>query len=183
MLICLAIRPASVYALTIGCLLIIAGSIADLIGSRLVFLLGCFVQGVFVLACALSQTGIQLIMFQAMQGIGVAMSLPTAVSIITTSFASGKRRNLGLAFMGAGQPLGFLVGLVVGGLFVDTIGWRAGYYMCAGANAIFFAVSYWMIPNDHGVLPLSWSRLRHEINWVGAFIASSCLALLSYVLA
>ena len=136
-----------------------------------------------MLACGLSKTGIQLIMFRAMQGIAVAACLPTAMSIITTTFASGQRRNLGLAFMGAGQALGFLIGLVLGGLFVDTIGWRAGYYMCAAANAIFFGISYWNIPLDRRILPMSWSRLGKEIDWVGAVLASTCLALLSYVLA
>ena len=171
------------YALTIGCLLIIAGSIADLIGSRKVFLLGAFLQGVFVLACGVSKTGIQLIMFRAMQGVAVSLCLPTAVSITTNSFPSGKRRNLGLAFMGAGQPLGYLIGLVLGGLFVDTIGWRVGYYMCAAANVIFFAVSYWGIPKDRAMPAITWTRFRTQIDWVGALIASSCLAMLSYVLA
>lgn len=54
--------------LTTGCTLILAGSIADLVGSRSIFILGCFLQGIFVLACGLARTGIQLIMFRAMQG-------------------------------------------------------------------------------------------------------------------
>ena len=83
--------------LTAGCLLILAGSIADVVSSRKVFLLGCFLQGIFVLGCGLAQTGIQLIMFRAMQGITVSMCLPTAVSIITTAFQPGRQRNLGLA--------------------------------------------------------------------------------------
>lgn len=83
--------------LATGCLLILAGSIADVISSRKVFLLGCFLQGIFVLACGLAHTGIQLIMFRAMQGVAVSMCLPTAVSIITTAFQHGRLRNLGLA--------------------------------------------------------------------------------------
>lgn len=83
--------------LTAGCLLILAGSIADVIGSRTVFLIGCCLQGLFVLATGLAKTGIQLIMFRAMQGIAVSMCLPTAVSIITTAFRHGRQRNLGLA--------------------------------------------------------------------------------------
>ncbi len=85
--------------------------------------------------------------------------------------------------MGAGQPTGFLIGLVLSGLFIDTIGWRAGYYMCAAVNALFFGASFFGIPNDPIGLPMSWSRLGKEIDWVGAGLACSCLALLSYVLA
>ena len=90
-------RVLTFLRLTAGCLLILAGSIADVIGSRTVFLVGCFLQGIFVLACGLATTGIQMIMFRALQGISVAMCLPTAVSIITTSFRHGRQRNLGLA--------------------------------------------------------------------------------------
>ena len=83
--------------LTAGCLLIAAGSVADVVGSRLVFMVGCSLQGIFVMACGLARTGLQLILFRAMQGITVAMCLPTAVSIITNAFQQGRRRNLGLA--------------------------------------------------------------------------------------
>ena len=118
-----------------------------------------------------------------MQGLAVSMCFPTAVSIVTTSFANGQRRNLGLAFMGFGQCLGFLIGLVLGGLLVGTIGWRAGYYICAAANAAFYIVSFFGIPKDRQELPFTWVRLGKEIDWIGALIACSSLALLSYVLA
>ena len=175
-------RPASVYALAVGCMLILAGSVADLVGSRKVFLVGCLLQGAFVLGCGLSRTGIQLILFRAMQGLGVSFCLPTAVSISTTNFPAGKARNVALAFMGAGQPIGFLIGLVLGGIFVDTIGWRVGYYMCSGANLILLAMSFWGLPRDRNP-KVTVERLTKEIDWVGAFIASFCLGLLSYVLA
>ena len=77
--------------------MILAGSIADVVGSRTVFLLGSFLQGIFVLACGLARTGIQLILFRAIQGIALSLCLPTAVSIMTTAFTQGRRRNLGLA--------------------------------------------------------------------------------------
>ena len=84
--------------------------------------------------------------------------------------------------MGAGQCLGFCIGLVLGGLFVDTIGWRAGYYMCAAAMVIFAMVSWWSIPGD-SAKRVPWQKLRDDIDWVGAGIASSCLGMFSYVLA
>ena len=163
--------------------MILAGSIADLLGSRTIFLLGCFLQGIFVLACGFARSGIDLIMFRAMQGISQSLCLPTAVSIITSAFPNGQRRNLGLAFMGAGQALGFSIGLVLGGLFVDSVGWRAGYYMCAAANFALLGVSFWGIPQDRQRPPFSWQILLKGIDWVGAILASTCLGLLSYVLA
>ena len=147
------------------------------------FLIGCLLQAVFVLACGLAKSGIQLILFRAMQGIALAFCLPTAVSITNNSFPNGRRRTLGLAFLGAGQCLGFCIGLVLGGLFTDTIGWRSGYYVCAATNAAFFAVSLWGIPKDRRLAQPSWERLRDEIDWVGAVLISTGLGMLSYVLA
>lgn len=168
--------------LTSGSCLLIAGSVADVIGSRLVFLTGCCLLTVFVLACGLARTGIQLIMFRAMQGIAVALCLPTSVGILTNAVATGRRRNVGFACMGLGQPLGFSVGLVLGGVFVDSIGWRSGWYICAGAVFICIFLGLWSIPSD----PLSegpkWQRLKTDIDWVGILIATTCLALLAYAL-
>ena len=85
--------------------------------------------------------------------------------------------------MGAGQPFGFCVGLVLGGLFVDSIGWRAGYYICAAANIAFAFVSFWSLPKatrgSNNVL----STLKTELDWLGAAMVSISLGLLSYVLA
>jgi len=147
------------------------------------FLIGCFLQAIFVLACGFAQRGLHLIMFRAMQGVALAFCLPTAVSIINNAFPNGRRRNLGLAFLGAGQVFGFCIGLVLGGLFTDTVGWRSGYYVCAAVNAAFLIISFWGIPEDPQTAQPSWLRLRNEVDWVGAALASSCLGMLSYVLA
>lgn len=169
--------------LTSCCSLLLAGSIADFVGNRTIYLIGCFLLGMFILASGLARTGIQLIVFRAFQGIAVSFCLPTAVSILTDAFPNGQRRNVGLACLGLGQPLGFSVGLVLGGLFVDSIGWRSGYYLCAAASILVFGAGIWNLPRDRHREPLSWSRLAHGIDWVRAALASACLGILSYVLA
>jgi MFS family permease len=97
---------------------------ADLFGARQLYLLGCFCQSAVTLACGLSRTGTQIIVFRALAGISISMCLPSSVSLITHSFAPGKRRNIAFAAMGGGQPVGFAIGLSLGGVFADTIGWR-----------------------------------------------------------
>ena len=146
------------------------------------FLAGCFLLACFVLACGLARTGIELIMFRAMQGIAVALCLPTSVGILTNAIPSGKRRNVGFSCMGLAQPLGFALGLVLGGVIVDTIGWRAGWYMCAGAVMLCLVVGIWTIPADSTMQPPTLGRLKTDIDWTGAIIATACLALFSYVL-
>ena len=159
------------------------GSIADFAGSRAIYLTGCLLLGTFILASGLAQTGIQLIIFRAFQGIAISLCLPTSVSIITNAFQNGRRRNIGFACIGLGQPLGYSVGLVLGGFFVDSIGWRFGYYLCAGTSIIVFGLGFWTLPKDRHRALFSWKRLVYGIDWVGAVIASTSLGMLSFVFA
>lgn len=177
-------RTASLPSLASGCCLILAGAIADFAGNRGINVSGCFLLSVFTLAAGLSRTGIQLILFRAFQGVAVSMCLPTAFSILTETFPTGRRRNVGFSCLGLGQPFGFSVGLVVGGVIEDTsLGWRFGFYLCAGATMVLFAVSLWRLPRDTKVGPLVWKRLGTEIDWVGVLLSSACLGISSYVFA
>ncbi|KAJ5263921.1 major facilitator superfamily domain-containing protein [Penicillium angulare] len=178
----LLLWPASVYSLANGCCLLLAGSLADFLGNKSINLVGCFLLSAFILACSLAQTGIELIVFRTFQGIATSMCLPTAFSILTDSMPTGKRRNLGFACLGLGQPFGFSIGLVLGGIFQDSaLGWRFGYYLCAGATFILTIVNFFKLPKDKPREPFSFSRLRTEIDWVGIFLSSACLGIISYV--
>lgn len=177
-------RPASIYSLTCGCTLLLLGSVADVVGSRLMYLLGCFLQCAFTLACGLSKTATQLIMFRGFSGVAASFCLPSTVSIISNAFPAGRRRSLTFASMGGGLNFGFGIGLTLGGVFADTIGWRWGFYLAAMLNLIMLLSAAWYLPKDpEGIPPVSWHRLTTRIDWVGAIVASSSLAMLSYVLA
>ncbi|GAB7347556.1 hypothetical protein MBLNU459_g4446t1 [Dothideomycetes sp. NU459] len=89
--------------------------------------------------------------------------------------------------MGGGQPVGFAIGLVLGGVLTESVGWRVGFYIAAAINAGVFALGLWSLPATIDIAGLSWrqklSQITHEIDWVGAVIASVSLATLSYVFA
>ncbi|KAJ3475218.1 hypothetical protein NLG97_g9538 [Lecanicillium saksenae] len=88
--------------------------------------------------------------------------------------------------MGGGQAVGFGLGLVLGGVFCDTVGWRWGVYTTAMLNGAVLALAVWALPLEIDGNPFKWamiSRLHKEIDWVGAAIVSTSLALLSYELA
>ncbi|KAF2848213.1 MFS general substrate transporter [Plenodomus tracheiphilus IPT5] len=175
--------PVSIYALTCGCTLLLLGSIADVVGARPMYLIGCFLQSGFTLACGLSRSGTQLIVFRAFAGIAISFCLPSAVSIITGTFPEGKSRNIAFASMGGGQPIGFSFGLVLGGVFSDTIGWRWAFYISAVLNTIVAIIAVFGLPRFNDGEPKVWSRLRDEIDWVGIALGSASLALLSYCFA
>lgn len=146
------------------------------------YLIGCAFYSAFTLGCGLSSSALSIIVFRALQGIAISFCLTTAVGIITNSFAAGQRRNLAFACLGAGQPVGYAVGLVLGGIFVDSIGWRFGYYIAATVNVILFVVAWWALPTD-SVATNQRHRLIHDIDWIGGILASSALGILSYVFA
>ena len=148
------------------------------------YLLGCFLQFGFTLAYGLSNTGAQLIVFRGFAGIASSFCLPSAVSLINETFAPGRRRNVAFASMGGGQPVGFGLGLTLGGAVSDTIGWRWGFYIAAMVSILVLCSSWWQLPRSKQNLTNdAWHRLRHYIDWVGGLIASCSLAMLSYALA
>ena len=148
------------------------------------YLLGCVLQSAFTLACGLAQTPFQLIFFRGLAGIAIAFCLPSAVSLITTFFPHGKRRTWAFVAMGGAQPIGFALGLVVGGVLADsTATWRVGFYLASGINTVILIITFLGLPKVPRETPLSWSKLREDIDWTGAVLLSCSLGLLSYVLA
>lgn len=147
------------------------------------YLLGCLLQSAFTLACGLAQDILQLLLFRALAGIAIAFCLPSAVSLITSYFPHGRRRNFAFAMMGSGQPVGFSVGLVMGGLLVDGPGWRIGFIIAAAINTVFLILALFGMPKPAQQTQLSLRRLVTDIDWPGALILSTSLGLLSYVFA
>lgn len=179
--------PSSVYGLTSGACLLIAGSIADIVGARPVELLGITLIGVFTLACGFAVTGEQLVVFRALQGIALAMHLPASVALISSAVPSGRARNLGFACLGFSQPLGFAVGLVISGILVEKAGWRSGFYLSGGALLSTAVAAFWSLPKlksgaQDGPITLA-KKVGREVDWVGGMISSGGLAVLAYVLA
>src|SRR5271170_6737813 len=144
-------RPSSVYSLACGCFLLFTGQMADVLGSRKVFLSGCFLYATFTLASGLSQTPVQLILFRALQGLSIAACLPSAVGILSLSFPTGATRNLGFAVLGAGQPVGFVWGMVLSGLFIWKLGWRWAFFCCGGV-----ILGFWGAARGGGCVDGGW---------------------------
>jgi MFS family permease len=122
-------------------------------------------------------------MFRAMQGIAVSLCLPTSVAIVANAAPSGRKRNIGFSCLGFVQPIGFSLGMVLEGVILDTVGWRFSYYLCGSLSLAFFFVSLWALPNDAVVVGSVFAKLKREIDWVGALVASSSLGVFSYILA
>jgi hypothetical protein len=121
-----------------------------------------------------------------MQGIASALVVPSSISIVSTAVESGKPRNLGFASLGLAMPMGFALGLVLGGVFVSSsLTWRAGYYIGGGIAFVLWLVGIRALPAvaTEPSRASALKRLASEIDWVGATLASASLATFSCVLA
>jgi EmrB/QacA subfamily drug resistance transporter len=115
---------ANAYVLTYGGLLLLGGRAADLIGRKRIFVAGLVLFAAMSLLCGLAPSGGVLVAARGLQGVGAAMTVPAAVSIIAATFEEGGERDRALGVFGACASAGFAVGLVLGGVLTDGLGWR-----------------------------------------------------------
>jgi EmrB/QacA subfamily drug resistance transporter len=119
----------SAYTLTFGGFLMLGSRLADLLGRKRLFMAGLVLFSAASLACGLSQSDTQLIVFRAIQGLGAAVISPAALAILTTTFAEGEERNKALAIWGAIAGTGGAVGVLLGGILTDQVGWEWIFFL------------------------------------------------------
>ncbi|VTT59557.1 unnamed protein product [Fusarium fujikuroi] len=181
----LAFWPLSVYGLATASTLLLAGAIADVAGPRSVNLLGCMFNFIFITTCGLVRNGEQLIILRALQGLAAALHFSTSVALVTLGQPQGRERNLSFACLGLSQLLGFSASLILGGILVDTIGWRSGWYLCGGMTLLLFALGLWSLPKSIETISTQakWQNIKTRVDWVGGLLSSSSMSLLTYFLA
>src|SRR5215211_227353 len=114
---------ANAYLLTLSSLLLIGGSLGDVIGERRVFTAGVAAFGVTSLLCALAPTIEALVAARALQGMSGALLTPAALAVIVRTFAETERAQAVGAWT-AWAGIGTVLGPVVGGQLVDSASWR-----------------------------------------------------------
>ncbi|BCL21712.1 MFS transporter [Streptomyces tuirus] len=117
------------FALPSGGLLLLFGRAADLYGRRNWFIAGMVLFTVASLAGGLAPSPGFLLAARAAQGVAAAMLTPAAMSLLTTSFAEGPQRDRALGINGALLSLGFLSGVVLGGVITDLTSWRVTLFI------------------------------------------------------
>jgi EmrB/QacA subfamily drug resistance transporter len=117
------------YILAFGALLLLGGRIGDLWGRRRTLQLGIAIFVVASLAGGLGQNTEMLIIARAAQGLGAAMAAPNALALISTTFPDRKMRDMALSLYGAMSALGIVIGLLLGGVLTDTLGWRWVFFI------------------------------------------------------
>src|SRR4051794_17837232 len=114
----------SAYTLTFGGLLLLGGRAGDILGRRRVFMTGILLFIAASLLGGLAQEPWQLLAARALQGVGGAIASPTALALITTTFAEGPARNRAFGVFAAVSAGGGAVGLLAGGMLTEWLNWR-----------------------------------------------------------
>src|SRR4029077_14524768 len=117
------------YALTFGGFLLLGGRAADLLGRRRVLMAGLAVFTGSSLGCGLATAEGFLIAMRFLQGLGAAIVLPAALSIVMNMFPEGAERNKALGVWGAIGASGAAVGVMAGGLLTRYAGWQYIFFL------------------------------------------------------
>jgi len=111
------------YLLTLGSLLLVGGSLGDLLGPKRIFLIGVLAFGATSVLCAVAPTGNFLIVARALQGVAGALLTPSGLAVITRTF-SGEERGAAIGTWTAWTGIAFVIGPLVGGWLVTNTSWR-----------------------------------------------------------
>ena len=136
------------YLLTLGSLILVGGSLADLFGEKRVFAIGVGAFGVTSLLCALATDGTMLIIFRGLQGVAGALLTPAALATITAVF-SGEERGAAIGTWTAWTGISFVIGPLVGGWLVSVASWRSIFFINAPFVILTLVLVWIALPGRH----------------------------------
>ncbi|MFD9331848.1 MFS transporter [Streptomyces sp. NPDC060065] len=163
------------YTLVLASLLMLAGSTADRIGRRKVFVAGLVLFTLGSLLCSLAPNLDSLIAFRMVQAVGGSMLNPVAMSIITNTFTDPRERARAIGAWGAVVGISLAAGPLVGGLLVDSVGWRSIFWinLPVGLAALLLTLRY---------VPESRAAKARRPDPVGQLLVIALLASLTYAI-
>jgi EmrB/QacA subfamily drug resistance transporter len=151
------------YGLFLGALILVGGSLGDLLGRRRMFLVGVGIFALASIACGFALNVQQLVIARSVQGVGAAFLVPGSLSIISASFDETTRgQAIGTwsgftAITAAGGP-------VLGGWLIEHASWRWAFFINIPLAAAVIAISLWRIPESR-------NASAGYVDWVGTLLA------------
>ncbi|MGH3013745.1 MAG: MFS transporter, partial [Gaiellaceae bacterium] len=165
----------SAYALVFGGFLLLGGRAADLLGRRRIFLAGVVVFTLASLLAGLAWSEASLIAARAVQGLGAAIITPAALSILSTTFAEGRERNIALGVWGAVGGFGAAAGVLMGGILTDALSWEWIFFVNVPVGVVAFALAPILLAESRDARVKSFDAL-------GAVLVTGGLSLLVYAI-
>lgn len=138
----------TLYVLFFGGFLIIGGKLSDQIGRKKIFLLGLFLFMLTSLGAGLSESFGTLAIFRALQGLGAAFIMPSAMSIVTNTFKEDQERNRAIGIFSSFAAIGSGSGLSLGGIISTYLSWHWVFLINVPILFITLIFAYQYLPKD-----------------------------------
>ena len=164
------------YGLTFGGFLLLGGRAADLLGRRRMFMIGLAIFTAASLWCGLATSDWMLIALRGAQGLGAAVILPAALSIVMNMFDEGAERNKALGLWGAVGASGATVGVLAGGLLTRYVGWEYIFFLNVPIGVVALLLTRRVVPESRLAIA------RRRFDPLGAVTVTGGLLLLVYAL-
>ncbi|MGH1563494.1 DHA2 family efflux MFS transporter permease subunit [Mumia sp. DW29H23] len=161
----------SAYLLAYAVPLLITGRLGDRVGPKRLYLAGLVLFTAASLWCGLTGTIEQLIVARVFQGLGASMMTPQTMAVITRTFPADKRGRA-MSLWGAVAGVAMLVGPVLGGVLVDTLGWEWIFFVNVPVGVVGFVLAVRLVPD----LP----TLSHRFDILGVVLSAVGMFLLVY---
>jgi EmrB/QacA subfamily drug resistance transporter len=136
------------YLLTYGGFMLLGGRAGDLLGRRRVLVTGTALFAVSSLLGGFAGNAGVLVGARLSQGLGAALMLPAALSLLTTSFKEGKDRHTALGVWGAVAGLASAAGVFLGGVLTEGPGWRWVLFVNPPIAVVLIGAIFWLIPGE-----------------------------------
>ncbi len=160
------------YTLAFGGLLLLGGRAGDILGRRRMFMVGLSLFTIGSFLGGLAHSFEFLIIGRIIQGIGGAISSPTALSLITTEFDEGRERTRAFAVFSAVAGAGAALGLLLGGVLTEYLTWRWVLFVNVPIGIGLVAGAYVFLHES--------DRLTGRFDWFGGALSTVGMASLVY---
>ena len=161
------------YLAVLAALLILAGALSDRYGRRRVYSIGLAGFAITSGLCGLAPSLEALVVFRLLQGAAGSLMVPGALSIITQTFDETERGRAFGIWTSATSALA-LVGPLVGGLLVDSIGWRVAFLVNVPILSVALTIALRHIKESRDL------DVRRRFDWLGSFVAAVAVGGLSF---
>ena len=150
------------YMITLGSLMLIAGSLSDLFGRKKILMIGLVAFGITSILCAIAPSALFLIVARALHGAAGALLVPSSLAMIISAF-TGRQQGKAIGSWTAWTGIAFVTGPLLGGFLIDISSWRA-----------IFAINILPIAFTLGLLARLEQpeviRERTKVDWLGTVL-------------
>lgn len=163
------------YTVIVASCLLLAGSVADRFGRRKIFQLGLCVFSLGSLLCSLAPSTSALVAFRMVQAVGGSMLNPVAMSIIVNTFLDPRDRARAIGIWGAVFGVALAAGPPLGGLLIETIGWRSIFWVNVPFGILGLVLTARLVPESRADRPRRFDLLAQALVMVALLALTSAV--------